>query len=252
MNRLESVSLEKLTGQLDHFDLSIRRDTLEQLLELVEAGQIELPQATRATNVHTHTFFSYNAYGYSPTHYAWLARRRGLAVAGIVDFDVFDGMEEFLAAAKRLELKATVSMETRVYLPPFADRVINSPGEPGISYHMGSGFPGSAGLQGDTAFKNHLRETAQQRNRELIDRVNAVLRPLEVDMELDVLPLTPSGNPTERHICLAYARKARQLFPNNGELPRFWSDKLQTKASGLDLSEGNDLLELIRMRMMKR
>jgi hypothetical protein len=44
--------------------------------------------------LHAHTFFSYNAYGYSPSHFAFLARIRGLAVAGIVDFDMLDGMEE--------------------------------------------------------------------------------------------------------------------------------------------------------------
>ena len=61
-------------------------------------------------------------------------------MAGIVDFDVLDGLEEFWQASRLLDLKACVGIESRVFVPEFADRVINSPGEPGISYHMGTGF----------------------------------------------------------------------------------------------------------------
>ena len=39
-----------------------------------------------------------------------------------------------------LDLKACVGIESRVFVPEFSDQVINSPGEPGISYHMGLGF----------------------------------------------------------------------------------------------------------------
>ena len=49
-------------------------------------------------NMHCHTFFSFNAYGYSPTSLAWLARQRGYKLMGIVDFDVLDGVDEFLDA----------------------------------------------------------------------------------------------------------------------------------------------------------
>jgi len=59
---------------------------------------------------------------------------------GIVDFDVLDGVEEFLSVADRVGLRATAGMETRAYLPEFATRIINSPGEPGITYHMCIGF----------------------------------------------------------------------------------------------------------------
>ena len=70
------------------------------------------------------------------------ARKAGLAFAGIVDFDVLDGADEFLAAGRLIGLKTCVSLESRVFVPEFATRVINSPGEPGVSYHMGVGFPG--------------------------------------------------------------------------------------------------------------
>ena len=38
------------------------------------------------------------------------------------------------------DLKGCIGLESRVVCPRIFDRVINSPGEPGISYHMGTGF----------------------------------------------------------------------------------------------------------------
>ena len=42
----------------------------------------------------------------------------------------------------------------------------------------------------------------------MLARVNAYLDPVELDFERDVMPLTPNGNATERHLCEAYERKA--------------------------------------------
>jgi len=131
---------EPLEQQLDSFDPAQRRQALLALWRQVEAGKIALPQPGTDVNLHAHTFFSYNAYGYSPSKYAWLARKTGLALAGVVDFDVLDALEEFLEAARLVGLKSCVSLESRVFVPEFATRVINSPGEPGIAYHMGVGF----------------------------------------------------------------------------------------------------------------
>ena len=36
--------------------------------------------------MHCHTFFSFNAYGYSPTGLAWLAREQGWPLMGLIDF----------------------------------------------------------------------------------------------------------------------------------------------------------------------
>ena len=98
-----------------------------------------MPEAGTGGNLHAHTFFSYNAYGYSPSKYAWLARKAGMAVAGVVDLDVLDALDEFFDAGRLIGLKTCVSLESRVFVPEFASRV-NSPGEPGIAYHMGVGF----------------------------------------------------------------------------------------------------------------
>ena len=244
--------IDTLEGQLDSFDPAERKQALLGLLTKVEVGEIKLADPGTDVNLHCHTFFSYNTYGYSPSKFAWLARKGGLAAAGVVDFDVLDALDEFLEACRLLGLKGSAGLETRVYVPEFSTRVINSPGEPGISYHMGVGFP-RADLQGEQRhFLARLRQTAQQRNQELMERVNRHLSPVELDYESDVLSLTPADNATERHMCLAYARKAQAVLGESEKLAEFWSKKLDVDATGLDLPEGRDLLNAIRAKTMKR
>lgn len=252
--------IEELERKLDSFDVGQRKQALRLLCEKVRSGQITLPKAGTDVNLHCHTFFSFNCFGYSPSKFAWLARKAGLAVAGVVDFDVLDALDEFLAAARKLGLKACTGLETRVFVPDFSKRVISSPGEPGVSYHMGVGLP-KAKLEGEPGeFLRNLRKTAQERNRDLMGRVNRYLQPVELDYEQDVLILTPSGNATERHVCLAYARKAKEVFKDKNTLRQFWVEKLGPKAKLLELPESIDLgsrkagslLNMIRAKTMKR
>jgi hypothetical protein len=234
---------ESLEQQLDSFDLGQRREALSALWQQVQAGKVQLPKAGTDVNLHAHTFFSYNAYGYSPSKYAWLARKAGLAVAGIVDFDVLDALEEFLEAGRLVGLKTCVSLESRVFVPEFATRVINSPGEPGIAYHMGVGFTQAV----QHPFLAEMRAAAAQRTRDMVVRVNTHMRPLELDYEKDVVPLTPRGNATERHLCEAYERKAAREFPDAVQRAVFWKEKL-----GDAPPAGAKLQNLIRAKTMKK
>jgi len=244
--------IAELESRLDSFDPGERKKALTALSEKVRAGEIDLPKAGTDVNLHCHTFFSYNTYGYSPSKFAWLARKAGLAVAEVVDFDVLDALEEFLEAGKTLGLKTCAGLETRVFVPEFATRVMTSPGEPGITYHMGVGFPSSI-LDGEQQeFLLNLRKTAQQRNQDLMGRVNEHLKPVELDYERDVLVLTPGGNATERHMCLAYARKAREIFGDGDKLIKFWSEKLGIEIKSSELPQGRELLNTIRAKTMKR
>ena len=67
-------------------------------------------------NMHMHTFFSFNGEGHSPTRLAWEAKQNGLHAAAICDFDVLDGLDEFLQATDRLELRAAVGFESRTFM----------------------------------------------------------------------------------------------------------------------------------------
>ena len=252
MTNMKISLIECLEKQLDSFNLKERQAALGMLWEKAQTGDIEFSPTTSFVNLHCHTFFSYNTYGYSPSKFAWLAKKSGLAAAGVVDFDVLDGVDEFFAAAGMLGLKACAGIESRVFVPEFAARVINSPGEPGISYHMGVGFPKGTLSASLKKFQMGLFNAAQQRNRELIGRVNTYLSPVEIDYEKNVLPLTPAGNATERHICLAYARKAQQHCKDTAALVQFWMQKLGADAAGLELPDGAKILNAIRAKTMKR
>jgi hypothetical protein len=202
-------------------------------------------------NMHCHSFFSFNAYGYSPSSLVWLARRRGFRAVGLVDFDVLDAVDEFLAACDLAGVRGGVGLETRVYIPEFITREINSPGEPGIAYFMGTGFASSRVQGAGENTLEKLRFGAEQRNREMVTRVNEYLHPLSIDYERDVLPLTPSGNATERHLLLAYVRAAEQTFPHPLE---FWAQKLglppeEVARLGADAPQFQNV---IRQKLMKR
>jgi len=110
----------------------VRAQALADLIGAARQAEAPRPAEAAVVNLHCHTFFSFNAYGYSPTGLAWLARQRGFRALGIVDFDVFDGVDEFLEACEAVEVRGSAGLETRTFLPEFATREINSPGEPGV------------------------------------------------------------------------------------------------------------------------
>jgi len=62
-----------------------------------------------------HSFFSFNARDWSPSRIAWEARQAGLYAAAVCDFDVLDGMEEFLDAGEAIGLRAAAHLETRAF-----------------------------------------------------------------------------------------------------------------------------------------
>ena len=231
-----------------HFDSNVRAEALRK-----EAAESDFPPPTTWVNAHAHTFYSFNYKGYSPSRFALEAKKAGLEMGGIVDFDVLDGLEEFWQASRLLDLKACVGIESRVFVPEFSDRVINSPGEPGISYHMGTGFTTTEIPTEAQTFLDGMRQTSEQRNRAMVERVNAFLSPLELNYEQDVMPLVPKGNATERHLCLAYARKAASQYPEESALRNFWSEKLGVAAEDLkDVPDGRGMTDLIRSKTMKQ
>ena len=248
----EQLDLEQ---QLGSFDSVERREALARLHEMYASSQVSAVPEFEAVNLHCHTFFSFNAYGYSPSAYAWEAKKRGLYAAGTVDFDVLDGVEEFLEAAELLGIRAVSGMESRVIIPELREKVINSPGEPGIYYFMGTGFDrGSPELRSEHEGLGKMHHLAQQRNQVIIEKLNAYLRDVTLDYEEDVLPLTPAGNPTERHILVALYRKGEQVWPDAQKRVRFWADAMELSTDEvLALSERPvDLQMRIRSKLMKK
>ena len=239
-----------LETKLNDFSPQVRTQALQELVSLMQAGSLQVEPAADVANMHCHTFFSFNAYGHSPSSLAWLARRRGFKLVGIVDFDVLDGVDEFLAACDLVGVRGSAGIETRVFIPEFATREINSPGEPGVYYHMGIGFTSSHVPERVVGILDDLRQRAARRNQLVIERVNSHLAPVTIDYEADVLPLSPGGTPTERHIVVAYVRAAER---DVADQVMFWADKLgvssEEVASAVD--DPAKLQTLIRAKLMK-
>ncbi len=249
-----AAAVGALEAQLNDFDPAVRAAALARLQGLAEAGAVELPRPADVANLHCHTFFSFNAYGYSPSALAWLARRQGYKLMGIVDFDVLDAVDEFLAASDLVGVRGSAGIETRAYLPEFATRETNSPGEPGVTYHMGIGFTSSAVPAEVADIAAGLRQRARERNLGVMERVNAHLQPVAVDYVADVLPLTPLGTATERHMVLAYVRAVQQQADDPAA---FWADKLGLSRDQVAQAMGPTgdapaFQNLVRTRLMKQ
>jgi hypothetical protein len=240
-----------LEENLDRFDLQLRTESLIKLTELADSGILELPEERAIANLHCHTFYSYNGYGYSPSHIAWLGRKLGAQFMGIIDFDVLDGVDEFLNACSLVGIRGTAGIETRVFIPEFSQVEINSPGEPGVAYHMGTGFSSSTVPDSVAPALEDIRQRARGRNLQIMDKINAFLSPLTFDYETEIVPLTPAGNVTERHMVQKIAQKANAVLQNPAV---FWSDKLKMEVDEIakTMENANAFQNLLRSKLMKR
>lgn len=231
------------------FDSGVRKAALAEF-----AAGHKAKKQVKAYNLHCHTFFSYNGYGYSPSRIAAIAAESGWFAAGIVDFDVLDACDEFIAAAKLLNLRGVCGIETRTFISGLAKVEINSPGEPGIAYHMGMGFTSSSVPTSQKAFADDLKRKAAERTAGIVKLVNGYLKPVVLDFKADVLTLTPAGNATERHVCTAYRAKAECVFPDAAKRAAFWGEKLSLSVDEALKTQADPvkLEALIRSKTMKQ
>lgn len=241
----------QLEIQLNDFDLNIRQKALCELLILAKNQPDLFPPQAKLVNMHCHSFFSFNSYGFSPSALVWLALQKGLNVAGIVDFDTLDGIEEFLDGCDLAEVRGSAAMETRIFIPEFSTRVTNSPGEPGISYHMGIGFAAQHINEKGKDIFIRMRQRADARNRVIVERLNSYLDPIAIDYNQDVIPLTPAGNTTERHILVAYLDAVNQNVKKPLE---FWSKKLDLGKESVAsvMADAAKFSDLVRRKLIKR
>jgi len=244
------MNILALSEALCSFDEGTRRGTLKQL-----AAGTRFPEPGANFNMHCHSFFSYNANGWSPSRVAYECRNSGLSASALCDFDVLDGLDEFLEAGRLLTLRTAVHLETRAYVPELSTVDISSPGEPGVTYIMGCGFtgiPAAGTAQAKTLVQ--LRQGAQDRNIALIVRVNDALPAIAIDYARDVQPLTPKGVATERHIMRAYRLQAEKAFPEPAARATFWIPLLKCTVSDYPAIEANipKMEDLVRNALAKR
>ncbi len=243
-----TTPLETHEEQLNSFDASTRFAALDALL----AAEPNPPATWQPVcNMHCHTFFSFNAYGYSPTGLAWLAREQRWPLMGLIDFDVLDGVDEFLVACDAVGVRASCGIETRVFFPEYSTRETSSPGEPGVTYFIGLGFTSSTVPEAAQPMLASLRSASRARNEGVVERVNAHLAPIAVDYERDVLPLTPNGNATERHIVEAYISAVEN---GTEDAAGFWAERLQMTRADVDkmMATPSSYRNTVRMKLMKK
>jgi hypothetical protein len=153
-------------------------------------------------------------------------------------------------------LRGTVGFESRTFFREYADEEINSPGEPGVFYFMGVGFreqPDPESQPGEVLADMLRRSHA--RNRGVIDRINSQLEGISVDYDEHVIPLTPQGNATERHIVRAYHERAIELAGgDSAKAAALWARNLglgEAELAGL-IADGNAFTDMLRSKMIKK
>jgi len=217
----------RLIQKLNSFNYTERMAALTQLQNLVRFKKEE----QQNVNLHFHSFYSYNAEFWSPARIAWEAGKNALYASGIIDFDVLSGLAEFFEAGELLGLRTSVGIETRAFLNEYADKEIDSPGEPGVSYIAGTGFSKMPEKNSNQALTlDKYSQQAAKRNIGLIQRINQHVPEISLYYD-EVMPLTPSGNATERHIISAYIQKASEVFTDRNELLAFWSRVLELESA---------------------
>ncbi len=247
---MDKREIERLEQELNSFDADDRKHALDSLQYSVRQKERE-PQNV---NLHFHSFNSYNAENWSPSRIAWESKKRALYATGIIDFDVLAGLEEFYAACELLGLRSCVGIETRAYLNEYADKEIDSPGEPGVSYIAGTGFcrvPEKGSPEAVTLRK--YSQKAEERNLALISRINAHVPDIALTYG-EVKPLTPSGNATERHIVAAYIDKIYKVINGNRDVVDYLASLLGSdpELTATLIGERHRLEDVVRSRFVKK
>jgi len=247
---MDTSKINELELKLSSFKPQERMNALTELLNLAKFNTEE----QQNVNMHFHSFNSYNAENWSPLRIAWEAKKKGLYAAGIIDFDVLSGLEEYFIACEILGIRCSVGIETRAFLHEYADKEIDSPGEPGVSYIAGTGFYQLPGVNTPQALTlESYNKKAEARNIALLERINHHVPKIAITYN-EVLALTPSGNATERHIISAYIQKASNVFSEKNALISYWAELLK---KGLEQTEeliqsGYKLEDVVRSVFAKK
>ena len=193
---------------LDKLNSPTKAERLANLQEVLK-DTVFPPMVPQYINNHIHTTYSFSPY--SPTAAVYAARMEGLCTAGIIDHDSISGAEEFLEAAKLVDMPVTIGMEARVSMEGtrLEGRRTNNPDQVGVSYMTIQGVPHDK-ITTLTEFFKPYQAARHLRNRQMIKKINILLPGIELDYDKDVLPLSlahENGGVTERHLMYALAIK---------------------------------------------
>ena len=190
---------------LNKLNAPTKAERLENLKEVVKTTNFP-PMVPQYINNHIHTTYSFSPY--SPTAAVYAARMEGLCTAGIIDHDSISGAEEFLEAAKIVDMPVTIGMEARISMDGtrLEGRRTNNPDQVGVSYMTIQGVPHNK-INTLTEFFKPYQAARHARNRKMIAKINELVG-VSLDYDKDVLPLSmaaENGGVTERHLMYALA-----------------------------------------------
>ena len=196
---------------LNRLNAPTKEERLANLKEVLK-DTVFPPMVPQYINNHIHTTYSFSPY--SPTAAVYAARMEGLCTAGIIDHDSISGAEEFLEAAKIVDMPVTIGMEARISMDGtrLEGRRTNNPDQVGVSYMTIQGVPHDK-INTLTEFFKPYQAARHERNRQMIAKINSLLPGMELDYDKDVLPLSlaaENGGVTERHLMYALAIKLTQ------------------------------------------
>ena len=190
---------------LNKLNAPTKAERLANLKEVLK-DTVFPPMVPQYINNHIHTTYSFSPY--SPTASVYAARMEGLCTAGIIDHDSISGAEEFLEAAKLVDMPVTIGMEARISMDGtrLEGRRTNNPDQVGVSYMTIQSVPHDQ-IDTLTEFFKPYQAARHERNRKMIQRINALVG-VSLDYDKDVLPLSmahENGGVTERHLMYALA-----------------------------------------------
>ena len=223
---------------LNKLNAPTKEERLANLKEVLKTTQFP-PMVPQYINNHIHTTYSFSPY--SPTAAVYAARMEGLCTAGIIDHDSISGAEEFLEAAKIVDMPVTIGMEARISMAGtrLEGRRTNNPDQVGVSYMTIQGVPHNR-IATLTEFFKPYQAARHARNRKMIENINQLVG-VSLDYDRDVLPLSmanDNGGVTERHLMYALALELeKQVGRGQGMI-----DKLT--CLGMNLSEKQKTLLL--------
>ena len=190
---------------LNKLNAPTKAERLANLAEVLKTTTFP-PMVPQYINNHIHTTYSFSPY--SPTAAVYAARMEGLCTAGIIDHDSISGAEEFLEAAKLVDMPVTIGMEARISMDGtrLEGRRTNNPDQVGVSYMTIQSVPHDK-IQILTEFFKPFQAARHTRNRKMIKKINDLVG-VSLDYDRDVLPLSmaaENGGVTERHLMYALA-----------------------------------------------
>jgi hypothetical protein len=196
-----------------------RLETLKRLREFAEEGKVARNGKAGGINTHVHTSKSF-AFFESPSDAVWQAFLSRIAVFGINDHYTLAGHDEFGRACRACSIRPVFSLEAIAMWKAAekAKATVNDPANPGRTYLSAKGVtrafaPGCAG----EADLRQMNAALLERNEKITLKIAKVfgtrLKAKDAITWDGVLALTPHGQPTERHICLAAALWLEKSFP---------------------------------------